>query len=144
MEKISVNLDVGRSYPIFIGAKLSEAGALAKHEMNGAGTEKALIITNSKVGPLYSSQLKASLEIAGFSVSIVQIPDGEQYKNLKTVEKLYAKCAEEKIERNSCIFALGGGVVGDIAGFVAATYLRFRLHFLRRLTAASEARRVLI
>ena len=122
MEKIAVNLDGGRSCPIFTGTKLSEAGALAKQELNGAG--KALIITNSKVGPLYSSLLKNSLENAGFSVSVAQIPDGEQHKNLETVKKLYEKCVSEKIERNSCIFALGGGVVGDIAGFVAATYLR--------------------
>ena len=66
----------------------------------------------------------ASLEGAGFLPIVIEIPDGEEYKNLTEISKVYDRLLEERLERDSAIIALGGGVVGDMAGFVAATYLR--------------------
>ena len=73
---------------------------------------------------LYGADVIKSLESAGFSVVVIEMPDGEEFKNLEEVSKVYDRLIKEKIDRSSPVVALGGGVVGDLAGFVAATYLR--------------------
>lgn len=116
MKKIRVALGE-RSYPIYIGAKLKNLGCKIPR------AKKALVVTQS-FAKKYQGAVRDSLRRAGIVATFSFIPEGEKYKNLKTVELLYEKCLKEKLDRNSCIIALGGGVVGDIAGFVAATYLR--------------------
>jgi 3-dehydroquinate synthase len=73
---------------------------------------------------LYGNRLASGLRKAGYEVSFAMFPAGERHKNIATVQSLYTSCAQTKLRRNSVIVALGGGVVGDVAGFVAATYLR--------------------
>lgn len=121
METININLGE-RSYPIYIGRNnLDMVGELMKQKgLNG----KAACITNPTVGKLYGNRALDSLGKAGFEVFRIDIPDGEGYKSLEWLSHIYDKLIEYKMERQSPIVALGGGVVGDIAGFAAATYLR--------------------
>ncbi len=115
MKKLMVELNE-KSYPIIIKSGLLEdlKGAIALH-YNGLG--RFFVITNKTVYKLYKSVL-------GDFEHIIQIEDGEKYKNFKTFEYIMDKLLEAKIERNDCIIAFGGGVVGDMAGFAAASVLR--------------------
>lgn len=85
---------------------------------------RCVVITDRNVGRHYAKAALDSLERAGFDPLLITVPAGEQSKNLQTVAACYAKLAAHRLERQSFIIALGGGVVGDLAGFVAATYLR--------------------
>jgi 3-dehydroquinate synthase len=89
----------------------------------GLGSRVA-IITNPTVNAIYGGIVRSSLEEAGFAVTVIEIPDGEEYKNAATLSGVYDALIEAGLDRKSCIVALGGGVVGDLAGFAAATYLR--------------------
>ncbi|MBI5047330.1 MAG: 3-dehydroquinate synthase [Deltaproteobacteria bacterium] len=121
MEQITVNLKE-RSYPIYIGRNnLDLVGELmGKKGFKG----KVACITNPTVGRLYGHRIISSLNKAGFETFRIDIPDGEEYKSLEWLSHIYDKLIEYKMERLSSIVALGGGVIGDIAGFAAATYLR--------------------
>jgi 3-dehydroquinate synthase len=121
MKKITVNLDIN-SYEIQIGAGvLGQAG----HELSTRGfAGKVVIITNPLVDNLHGHRLRESLTQAGFTVSVLLVPDGEEQKSLTVAGRLYHELAEHYVERTTPILALGGGVIGDLAGFVAATYLR--------------------
>jgi 3-dehydroquinate synthase len=119
----TVKVDLGqRSYNIFVGEGiLSEAGDLLK----GAGIKgKVAVVTNPTVAQLYLDSVHDALQGSGFDVMPVLIPDGEEYKTLSTLSTIFDRFISEKFERQSCVVALGGGVVGDIAGFAAAIYLR--------------------
>lgn len=116
MKKIQISLG-RRSYPIYIGATLKNLGSKIQ------SAKKALVVTQP-FAKKYKRVMSDSLRRAGIEFSFTFFPQGEKQKNLKTVERLYSKCVEKKLDRTSCIIALGGGVVGDVAGFVAATYLR--------------------
>jgi 3-dehydroquinate synthase len=119
----TVKVDLGqRSYNIFVGEGiLSEAGDLIK----GAGIKgKVAVVTNPTVAQLYLDAVHDTLQDSGFEVLPVLIPDGEEYKTLSTLSTIFDRFISEKFERQSCVVALGGGVIGDIAGFAAATYLR--------------------
>lgn len=83
-----------------------------------------VIITDTTVKRLYGNELKKGLTQAGLNVELLSFPNGEKSKNLKTVEKLINKMLSEEYDRSTCVIALGGGVVGDIAGFVASAYMR--------------------
>jgi 3-dehydroquinate synthase len=85
---------------------------------------RAAIITNPTVNALYGDIAKSSLSGAGFAVTMIEIPDGEEYKCAATLSGVYDELIEAGLDRKSCVVALGGGVVGDLAGFAAATYLR--------------------
>jgi 3-dehydroquinate synthase len=85
---------------------------------------KIAVITNPTVAQLYLDTIHDSLRLAGFDVTPVLIPDGEQHKDLNSASTIYDRLVAERFERRSCILALGGGVVGDLAGFAAATFLR--------------------
>jgi len=121
MRTVSVPL-AGRSYSIFI-----EAGLLpslgAECSKLGLG-RRCAVISDSRVVPKYGKATLASLRDGGFEPSLLRIPAGETAKRLRIAERCYDKLAAHRFERNSFIVALGGGVVGDLAGFVAATYLR--------------------
>jgi 3-dehydroquinate synthase len=123
MQSISVKLKE-RSYKIEIAAGLlDQAGALARLAV-GRKASRAVIITNPTVNTLYGSRLARSLKAADFRSHTLIIGEGERYKNLKTAETIYSFLINHRISRSDILIALGGGVVGDIAGFVAATYLR--------------------
>jgi 3-dehydroquinate synthase len=121
MQAVTVNLGA-RSYPIHIGdGLLAEIGNLLQ-QLGLWG--KIAVITNPTVAQLYLDTVYDALSRAGFTVSPVLIPDGEEHKDLTSLSDVYDRLIEERFERKSCVLALGGGVVGDLAGFVAATYLR--------------------
>jgi len=121
MQSLRVNLGE-RSYPIHVGAGiLEQAGELLRQ----AGLHgKAAIVTNPVVAQLYLDTVHDALSQAGFEVSPVLLPDGEEHKNLKSLATIYDCLIAGRLERTSCVLALGGGVVGDLAGLAAATYLR--------------------
>ena len=118
MEKIFVNLGAA-SYEIFIGENiLSDVGNFAKK------FTKILIVTQEKIFDAHGQSLIDGLNSSGVKFDVATIPDGETSKNLREAEKLYTRAIEFGLDRKSAVIALGGGVVGDLAGFVAATYLR--------------------
>jgi 3-dehydroquinate synthase len=118
---IKVNLPQN-SYEVRIGSGLlNEAGTVLK---DSGFKGRAIIISNPLVGDLYSDALKGNLENSGFKVVVLEVPDGEEYKSLDQASKLYDQLSDFQAERTTPILALGGGVIGDLAGFVAATYLR--------------------
>ena len=111
-----------RSYPIHISThNLNSLGFLCLEHKLG---RKAAIVTNPTIGAHYFQPAEASLVSAGFSVCKIEIPDGEQYKNSETLNLIYDKLIENGLDRGSFLVALGGGVIGDMAGYAAATYLR--------------------
>ena len=120
MKTVKVNL-AERSYRILIGAELKNIGAALSSIALGANI---MIISNQKVHKLYGKVVKDSLSKAGFDVSIVLIGDGERFKTQDSANKIYQHCLVHKLDRHSAILALGGGVVGDLAGYAAANYLR--------------------
>jgi 3-dehydroquinate synthase len=121
MEVVNVGLGE-RSYSIYTGkGLLLECGNRIKNIERGG---KIVVVTNPLVNRLYGDALKNSLTGSGFIVNFLEIPDGEGYKTIETAVKIYDRLIDLKMERGSPIIALGGGVIGDITGFVAATYLR--------------------
>jgi 3-dehydroquinate synthase len=121
MQTLTVNLG-DRSYSIHVGdGILSEAGDFLQQ----AGLRgKVAVITNPTVAQLYLDPVHESLTRTGFDVIPVLIPDGEEHKNLGSLSTIYDRLIADRFERRSCVLALGGGVVGDLAGFAAATFLR--------------------
>lgn len=120
MKQLQVQLG-DRSYPIYIGQKiLSNSSLLAQH----ISAKKVMLVTNTTVAELYLEQVSTSLTQAGKLVDNVVLADGEQYKNLDTLNEVFSALLEAKHGRDTCIVALGGGVVGDMAGFAAACYQR--------------------
>ena len=111
-----------RSYPIYIGSNiLNQLGeTLACH----LGRKKAIIITDSNVGKLYAQQVKESLEKAEIQVGVIEVAPGEKSKSKDTLFKLYDELFDLGIERSDTVIALGGGVIGDLAGYLAASFKR--------------------
>ena len=121
MRTLTVNLG-SRSYPIHVGeGLLLQAGELLQQARCG---EKVGIITNPTVAGLYLKPVQEALRRSGFQVIPVLLPEGEEHKNLKSLSAIYDRLISERFERSSCLIALGGGVIGDLAGFAAATFLR--------------------
>ncbi len=120
--KVKVKLS-DRSYDILIGSGLIvDSGRLIKASLPNAS--RLVVITNDEINKLYGRNLKTSLKEAGFDFAIVTVPAGERYKSLTSANKLYGKLLNFGADRETVIVALGGGVIGDLAGFVAATYMR--------------------
>jgi 3-dehydroquinate synthase len=118
MKSLQVELK-DKSYPIYIGSGiLSQKDLLVKH----IKSKQVFVVTNVTIAPLYLSQLQQSLE--QFQVEVVMLPDGEQYKNLDHVTKIFDLLLEKRYGRHATLIALGGGVVGDMGGFAAACYQR--------------------
>ena len=120
--RILLNVDLGeRSYPITIGAGLlADPGLLAQH----IGGHKVAIVTNTTVAPLYLEQVAAPLRAAGRDVLTVVLPDGEEHKNWASLMHIFDALLEHKCDRKTTLVALGGGVIGDLTGFAAASYMR--------------------
>ena len=120
MEKIFVNLGAN-SYEIFIGEGiLNGVGAF----IAGKFTPKALIVTQKKIFDAHGQPLTDGLAAQGIAYDVALIPDGETAKTLREAEKLFTRAIEFGLDRKSVVIAFGGGVVGDLGGFAAATYLR--------------------
>ncbi|KAJ8614577.1 hypothetical protein CTAYLR_004951 [Chrysophaeum taylorii] len=118
---LTVPVELGeRGYPIYIGPGLLEAGAWCSH-ISG---RRVGVVTNEVVGPLYLSACVAALEGAGKEVVSLVLPDGEEHKSMKQLERTLDFALESKLDRASCLVALGGGVIGDLVGFAAAVYQR--------------------
>jgi 3-dehydroquinate synthase len=121
IETIRVSLGE-RSYPIEIGTgNLNEAGAFLK-DLGGAA--RVVVVTDSNVEPLYASQVGESFTEEGFDVDLVVVDAGEPSKAAAIAEAAWEKMLDVGTDRQSVVVALGGGVVGDLAGFIAATYAR--------------------
>ncbi|HPG37857.1 MAG TPA: 3-dehydroquinate synthase [bacterium] len=121
MNKLVVNLD-NRSYPIYIEPAIFKETASLLGQFDSG--KEFFIITDSNVRPLYGDVLFDSLRNAGLSPQLLVVPAGEHSKSLQVAEDLYTQLLAARVTRQSKIIALGGGVIGDLAGFVAATLLR--------------------
>ena len=123
-ETVQVNLrEAARAYDISVGAGLLEhLGALARGAVPAA--RRAAVFSNPTVFALYGAKAVTSLERQGFEVAIWQMKDGERHKNWRTLEHALNFLLAAKFERNDAVIALGGGVVGDLAGCAAALYMR--------------------
>ena len=121
MRKVKVALG-GKSYQVYIGpGLLAQTGRwLSENGFSG----KLVIITDPTVNKLYGDVLNQGLTKDGFNVNTLLVPEGEEQKSLETAGRLYHELTNCYAERTTPILALGGGVIGDLAGFVAATYLR--------------------
>ncbi len=123
MRELTVDLGE-RSYPIYIGEGLLDA-APAYFERHGISKKSPLlIISDEHVAKLHLTGLEASLRESGFRVTSAVVPAGEASKSLAMLERLVTEALEAGLDRKSAIVALGGGVVGDLAGFAAASYMR--------------------
>ncbi len=120
MQTLTVGL-AERSYPIHIGCGLLEQAALLLPHIP---RRRAVIISNTTVAPLYLGRLSEALQAVGVQVQSVILPDGEQYKSGESLNRIYDALLNARSERSTPLIALGGGVIGDITGYAAATYLR--------------------
>ncbi len=116
----TLQVDLGeRSYPIMIGAQLIDQGELLARHIRG---KQVAIVTNDTVAPLYLERLSRSL--GEFKLTPIVLPDGEAQKNWQTLQLIFDALLSARHDRNTTIIALGGGVIGDMAGFAAASYQR--------------------
>lgn len=121
LETLSVNLG-SRAYKILIGANLiHQLGARLKPLLPG---KQVAIVSNTVVAPLYMEPLEAALREHGFSTLPIVLPDGESHKDFHHLQKIFDILIHNRFERSATLLALGGGVVGDMTGFAAATFLR--------------------
>ena len=115
-----LNVELGdKSYPIYIGIDLLSMKSLFVDQIQG---RQVMIVTNKTIAPLYLDKLTSILD--GFNVQSVILPDGEEFKKLETLNKVFDTLLEARFDRTSTLIALGGGVIGDITGFAAASYQR--------------------
>jgi 3-dehydroquinate synthase len=121
MKKVNVELG-DNSYEVRVGDGLLERVGLWLMEKEYSG--KAVIVTDVTVKGLYADVLRRGLHNAGFKITLLEVPVGERYKTLEMAAGLYERLTGAYVERTTPLLALGGGVIGDLAGFVAATYLR--------------------
>ncbi|KAK8964899.1 hypothetical protein KSP40_PGU008757 [Platanthera guangdongensis] len=124
--RVSTVVDVNlgdRSYPIYIGPGLLDVPDLLQRHVVG---KRVLVVTNTTIAPLYLERVVEALTHGNSNVSVesVILPDGEKYKNMETLMKVFDKAIESRMDRRCTFVALGGGVIGDMCGFAAATYVR--------------------
>ncbi|KAK4479961.1 hypothetical protein RD792_013015 [Penstemon davidsonii] len=120
----SVEVDLGnRSYPIYIGSGLLDQPQLLQKHVHG---KQVLIVTNTTIAPLYLEKTIWALTDGNPNIKVesVILPDGEQFKNMETLMKVFDKAIESRLDRRCTFVALGGGVIGDMCGYAAASYLR--------------------
>ena len=120
--RITLDVDLGeRSYPILIGRGLLDDPSLLAQYVSD---RRAVIVTNDKVGPLYLDKVSSALRAAGKQVVEIVLPDGEEEKNWASLMKIFDALLAGKCDRKTTLVALGGGVIGDLTGFAAASYMR--------------------
>jgi len=125
-----VDVDLGeRSYPIYIGENLMSRGDLLTKHIPG---KQVLIVTNETLAPIYLDKLTEVLVASDPSLQVesVVLPDGEQYKSIQVLEKVWDRAMELRFNRKSTFVALGGGVIGDMTGYAAASFQR-GVHFIQ-------------
>lgn len=121
----SIQVELGeRSYPIYIGQNLLAQSELLGNHIKGS----ALLVSSDNIPAQYINQVRESL--AGVKHQVLILPDGEQHKNLTTTNMIYSALLEHQFDRQTTLIALGGGVIGDMVGFAAATYQR-GVHFIQ-------------
>lgn len=119
-----VDVDLGdRSYPIYIGSGLLNQPDLLQRHIHG---KRVLVVTNTTVAPLYLDKVISALTVGNPNVTVesVILPDGEKYKDMDTLMKVFDKAIESRLDRKCTFVALGGGVIGDMCGYAAASFLR--------------------
>jgi len=123
----TLNVDLGeRSYPILIGRGLLDDGELLTRYIgtsSGAGG-KIAIVTNTTIAPLYLEKVAAPLRASGREIVTIVLPDGEEYKNWQSLNLVFDALLANKCDRKTTLVALGGGVIGDLTGYAAASYMR--------------------
>ncbi len=118
----TLNVELGeRSYPITIGPNLLHDATLLERHIDGG---KAAIVTNTTVAPLYLARVAGALRASGREVVEIVLPDGEEHKNWASLNLVYDALLGARCDRKTTIVALGGGVIGDLAGFAASSYMR--------------------
>src|SRR5210317_1221864 len=116
----TLQVDLGdRAYPIYIGSDLISNPEFFAQHIKGS---RVMVVSNTTVAPLYLDQLKQAL--VDFNVSEVILPDGEEFKTLDVLNQIYTALLENRFDRSCTLIALGGGVVGDMTGYAAASYQR--------------------
>ncbi len=126
MSEVLLRVELGeRSYPIHIGGGLIDRAAAYEPHVKG---RRAALVTNATVAALYAQRVETALAAAGASTLRIVVPDGEAFKNWQTLDQIHAALLEARADRRTVVIALGGGVVGDMAGFAAATYQRGIAH----------------
>jgi 3-dehydroquinate synthase len=121
LERLRVGLG-DRAYPIWVGHGIMERLGEALREVEFPA--RVAVVSNPTVNDLFGETVRSVLRQAGFSVSVILVPDGEEHKSLQTLQQIYDGLIRQGFDRTSGLVALGGGVVGDMAGFAAATFLR--------------------
>ena len=121
MKTLHVDL-ASRSYPIYIGTDLLEQKALFEPHLKSSTT--VFIVSNTTVAPLYAKTLMSTFSQLGKTVRLLELPDGESYKDWQHLQLIFDELLAHGADRQSMIVALGGGVVGDMAGFGAASFMR--------------------
>ena len=118
----TLNVDLGdRSYPIYIGSDLLSDSDLLKQHIHG---NSAVVVSNETVAPLYLEAIEQTLQQAGIRFDRMLLEDGEQYKTLESINRIIDLLLQQRHDRRTTIIALGGGVIGDVAGFAASIYQR--------------------
>jgi len=121
MKQLRIDL-ADRSYDILIGRDLLPR--VGEHLSHLKNTRRALVVTNPEINKLYGKSLSEGLQSAGLKIECVEIPEGETHKTLQDAQTVYDHLIKNQYDRNTLLVALGGGVIGDLTGFVAATFLR--------------------
>jgi 3-dehydroquinate synthase len=122
VKEITVKITEDKEYKIYIEKGI--LNNLGEHLSKTIGNKRIVIITNPLVNSLYGTKLLSVLRKDGINSDLIEVPDGEKYKSLSTAKHLYDELLKRKADRTTTLIALGGGVIGDLAGFVAATYMR--------------------
>jgi 3-dehydroquinate synthase len=120
MKTLEVHLE-DRTYPIWIGSGISTDLSLWQRALRPG---RVALVTNQIVGPLYADHVAAQIRACGHPVELVELPDGEQFKDWQHLNLIFDALMRHRIERGETLVALGGGVIGDMAGFAAACYQR--------------------
>ncbi|MNW51816.1 3-dehydroquinate synthase [compost metagenome] len=121
----TLQVDLGeRSYPIYIGGGLLDKAGEYFEQHQLAKKSPVLIVTDDNVAPLYLNKVEGALNASGYTTVSKIVPSGEKSKSLQVFEDIMTTAIEGGLDRRSSVVALGGGVVGDLAGFVAASYMR--------------------
>lgn len=122
MKEIKVKIIEDKEYQIYI--KKGILSSLTEYLTRIIENKKIIVITNPLVNSLYGAKLLSVLKKGGYNPDFIEVPDGEKYKSLSTANYLYDELLKRKVDRITALIALGGGVIGDLTGFVAATYMR--------------------
>ncbi len=122
MKEIAVKIIEDKEYKICIEKGILDK--LGEYLSNVIENKRVIVITNPLVNGLYGAKLLSALKKGGFNSDFLEVPDGEKYKSLSTANYLYNELLKRKTDRTTALIALGGGVIGDLTGFIAATYMR--------------------